>query len=343
MFERHYGLSGPPFALTPPEQGFFDSESHGKALAYLQYGLQQGEGFIVITGAIGTGKSTVVNRLFAELDPEKLDAARIVTSQLQASAALRMILDAFGLRCRSADKGTMVRDLEKYLLARREQGRRALLVIDEAQNLPPRTLEEIRMLSNLTAGGQSLLQTFLVGQPQFQRVLSDPAMEQFRQRVIGWCHLEPMSAAEVAAYVKHRLVQAGWSGNPGVTEAALGVLHRESGGIPRIVNQMCNRLLLFGALEQLTWLEAEHAQAAIADLRAEQNGAGLAPESAPAEPVPAGAGDALSREMGSLRRTVESHHQMLSQLVQLVGTRLGPAAPVPASAGIPLPRRLHRA
>ena len=340
MFERHYGLSGPPFSLTPPEQGFFDSESHGKALAYLQYGLQQGEGFIVVTGAVGTGKSTVVNRLFAELDPEKLDAARIVTSQIQASAALRMILDAFGLRCRSSDKGIMVRDLEKFLGARREQGRRALLVIDEAQNLPPRTLEEIRMLSNLTAGGQSLLQTFLVCQPQFQRVLSDPSMEQFRQRVIGWCHLEPMSATEVGAYVRHRLVQVGWNGNPGIAEAALAVVHRESGGIPRMVNQMCNRLLLFGALEQLAWLDAEHAEAAIADLRAEQNGAGPAPEAAPVDAAPAVRDDALPRELVSLRRTVESHHQMLSHLVQLVGARLAPA---PAPAVIPLPRRPHHA
>jgi type II secretory pathway predicted ATPase ExeA len=327
MFERHYQLSGPPFGLTPPEHGFFDSASHGKALSYLRYGLQQGEGFIVITGPIGSGKSTVVNRLFAELDADTLDAARICTTQLQAGAALRLILNAFGLPCRSGDKGALLRELERFLQERHRAGRRVLLVIDEAQNLPPRTLEEIRMLSNLSVGGRSLLQTFLVGQPQFQRVLAHPGMEQFRQRVIGWCHLEPMSPDEVVAYVHHRLTLVGWQGRPHITEAALHRLHAETGGIPRLVNQLCNRLLLLGALETLDTLDLAQAEEVVRDLAGEVNAAVADQIDTPSLPGPTAAADSETRrEIARLRRTVDSHHEVLARLVRLVGMGVRPAA-----------------
>ncbi len=330
MFERAYGLSGPPFRLTPSTDGFFRSKAHEKALSYLRYGLQQAEGFIVVTGEVGTGKSTVVNHLFAELDPARLDAGRIATTQVDEDSALRLVLAAFGLVPRAADKGGRLAELEAFLAGRRRLGRRVLLVVDEAQNLPTRTLEEIRMLSNLTGDGQPLLQTFLVGQPQFQRLLASPDMEQLRQRVIGWCHLEPLGREELGAYVRHRLSNVGWAGNPELTEPALDVVHRASRGVPRLVNQLCNRLLLLGALEGLSRLDSPQAQVVVDDLALE-SGMSLAATAEPAVlrpakplrltiPEPAEAEiDQLRREVSQLRRHLDSHDRVLRHLLGLVG------------------------
>ena len=205
MFEDFYKLVGPPFKLGPDHRFFFPSKNHDKALSYLRYGLQQDEGFIVVTGDIGAGKTTLVSQLFSELDKTRFLAAQIVTSNIDADDALRMILSAFGVTPHSNDKAALLRSFESFLMAQHRAGRRVLMVVDEAQNLPTRTIEELRMLSNFSVGGQSLFQSFLVGQPQFKEMLADPSLEQFRQRVIASYHLGPMSEEETAEYIRHRL------------------------------------------------------------------------------------------------------------------------------------------
>lgn len=272
MYEAFYHLRGAPFQLVPDHRFFFRSESHTKAMSYLRFGLHQGEGFIVIIGNVGTGKSTLVRQLFSELDPQEIVAAQIVTTQVEADDAIRLILSAFNIRPAQQDKSTLIRTLEQFLVHQHRARKRVLLVVDEAQNLPRNTLEELRMLSNFTFGGRSLLQIFLLGQPQFRAVLSDPDLEQLSQRVIASYVLEPMTQAETAAYIEHRLRMAGWNGDPAFTPAALEAIHAETEGVPRRINLVCNRLLLYGAIEELHELDDGAVAAVLADMRDEVTG-----------------------------------------------------------------------
>jgi general secretion pathway protein A len=269
MFEGFYGLSGPPFKLNPDPRFFFGSESHRKAMSYLKFGLHQEEGFIVITGAVGSGKSTVVNQLFAELDSEKIIAAKIVTTQLDAMDILRMLCGELGIEPAAPDKASILQALTRFLAYQSEAARRVLLIIDEAQNLPRDTLEELRMLSNLTHNGKALFQSFLVGQPQFSRTLADPELEQFLQRVIASYNLETLSAEETKSYIEHRLRLVGWQGNPTFTHGAYRMIHAETKGLPRRINLLCNRILFFGAIEGLQHVDDAVVTEVLSDLRNE--------------------------------------------------------------------------
>jgi len=193
MYTDYYGFSAKPFQLSPDPRFFFGSRGHSRALAYLRYGLSQGEGFIVITGGIGTGKTTfgigtgkttLVKSLFQELDPNQVIAAQLVTTQLEADELLRSVVAAFGLPYEEVGKAALLRHFEDFLRGHARHGRRVLLVVDEAQNLPPRSLEELRMLSNFQSDETPLLQSFLLGQEEFRHTLQEPGMEQLRQRVI---------------------------------------------------------------------------------------------------------------------------------------------------------------
>jgi general secretion pathway protein A len=322
MFEDFYKLMGPPFKLGPDHRFFYPSKNHDKALSYLRYGLQQDEGFIVVTGDIGAGKTTLVSQLFSELDKNRFLAAQIVTSNIDADDALRMILSAFGVTPHSNDKAALLRSFESFLAAQHRAGRRVLMVVDEAQNLPPRTIEELRMLSNFTAGGESLFQSFLVGQPQFKEMLADPSLEQFRQRVIASYHLGPMSEEETADYIRHRLTLVGWRKDPAIEPEAFDLIYRHSGGIPRRINTLCSRLLLYGALEGLHVIDAAAVQDVIADLRTEVT-------EAPSKPMAAKSnghavnGHAGGHEVASLLASIEqltdtvnSHDRALRQLLE---------------------------
>jgi len=250
MYAEHYGLTGRPFQLSPDPRFFFDSRGHRKAVAYLTFGLNEREGFIVITGDVGTGKTTLVGHLMDRIDRNQFVSARIVTTQLDADNALRMVASAFGLAIQAKDKASLLRDIEAFLAATQEGGRHALLVVDEAQNLSPAALEELRMLSNFQASGKPLVQIFLLGQPQFRALMGRPEMEQLRQRVIASCHLEPLEEDETRAYIEHRLRHVGWRGDPSFTPAAFALIHAHSGGVPRRINTLCGRLLLYGFLEE---------------------------------------------------------------------------------------------
>jgi general secretion pathway protein A len=323
MFEDFYRLVGPPFKLGPDHRFFFPSKNHDKALSYLRYGLQQDEGFIVVTGDIGAGKTTLVSQLFSELDRTRFLAAQIVTSNIDADDALRMILSAFGVTPHSNDKAALLRSFEAFLMAQHRAGRRVLMVVDEAQNLPPRTIEELRMLSNFTVGGQALFQSFLVGQPQFKEMLADPSLEQFRQRVIASYHLGPMSAEETADYIRHRLTLVGWRNDPAIEPEAFDLIYRHSGGIPRRINTLCSRLLLYGALEGLHIIDAPAVQDVIADLRTEVTEAPSKPLAAKMNGHAANGHAVNGHEVASLMASIEqltdtvnSHDRALRQLLE---------------------------
>jgi putative secretion ATPase (PEP-CTERM system associated) len=285
MYDQFYGLQGRPFQLTPDPHYYFESATHRKALSYLGYGLAQGEGFIVITGDIGAGKTTLVGHLMETIDPARLTAVKIVSTQVEGDDMLRLAAQSFGLVTDGQAKATILRQIEGYLHAQARAGRRTLLIVDEAQNLPISSVEELRMLSNFQLGGQSLLQIFLLGQPEFRDLVRSPELEQLRQRVIATHHLEPMMANEIEPYIIHRLGIAGWTGNPAFTPDAFAALYAATGGVPRRLNALVSRVLLLGAIEQLHVIDGEVVGAVVADM-------GLDVDFAP-EPVVASALDAV--------------------------------------------------
>jgi putative secretion ATPase (PEP-CTERM system associated) len=269
MYEDFYGLSGKPFQLNPDPAFFFGSRGHKRAFAYLQYGVYQNEGFIVITGEVGAGKTTIVRNLFEHLDRGRLVAAQIVSTQLDADDMLRSVATAFGLPMRAVDKATILASLEAFLCKLAIDGKRALLVVDEAQNLSPRAIEELRMLSNFQLGEHSLLQSFLIGQPELREMMQSPQMLQLRQRVIASYHLGPLDKGETQAYVEHRLRRVGWKGDPKFKPETFDLVHSASGGIPRRINTLCNRLLLAGFLGEKHEFDVADVQAIVHEISEE--------------------------------------------------------------------------
>lgn len=267
MYDNHYGLTGRPFQLTPDPAFWFDTATHRKAMAYLGYGLSQGEGFIVITGDPGTGKTTLLGHLMQTIDADRLNVIRMVTTQVEADDLLRLVAAGLDVDHDGLTKAQLLSEIERGLHNVARSGRRTLLVIDEAQSLPVGSIEELRMLSNFQAGGYALLQIFLLGQPEFrQRLHGSDRLEQLRQRVIAMHHLDPMGLEEVGPYLEHRLGIVGWTGTPSFTMDALAALHRWSGGIPRRLNQLASRVLLFGAIEGIEQFGALDVEQVIDDL-----------------------------------------------------------------------------
>src|SRR5690348_6220670 len=269
MYASYYGFRIKPFQLKPDPNFFFDSKGHKRAIAYLEYGLSQGEGFIVITGEVGAGKTTLVRHLFRKLDSEKILPAQIVNTDLDSGETLRMVAAAFGLPYENLSKASLLIGLEQFFRQCDQQGKRTLLVVDEAQNLSPRTVEELRMLSNFQTDDRPLLQTFLLGQPEFRETLLSRDMQQLRQRVIATYHLGPMDLAETQSYIEHRLAMAGWQGNPSFDEDAFGAIYDYSGGIRRKINSLCDRLLLMGCLEKLHHFGGAEVNEVIQDIQQE--------------------------------------------------------------------------
>ncbi|RZU98377.1 XrtA/PEP-CTERM system-associated ATPase [Spiribacter vilamensis] len=265
MYERFYNLIGKPFQLSPDPAFFYGSRGHKRAAAYLEYGVEQGEGFIVITGEVGAGKTTLVRNLFRSLPLNRVVAAQIVSTQLDANDMLGAVCSAFGLGTEGGKAERLFR-LEKHLQACQRAGKRCLLVVDEAQNLSPATLEELRMLSNFQSDSGSLLQSFLVGQPEFRDMFQGDAMRQLRQRVIATCHLGPLNADETREYIEHRLRKVGWEQDPSFTDAAFDALHRYSEGVPRRINTVCDRLLLMASLEERHEIDADGVQEVVDEL-----------------------------------------------------------------------------
>jgi putative secretion ATPase (PEP-CTERM system associated) len=269
MYETYYGLDAKPFQLNPDPSFFFGSRGHRRAFAYLQYGLFQGEGFIVITGEVGAGKTTLVRSLLEQLDPGKVIAAQLVSTQLDAEDMLRAVAAAFGLPIRATQKAELLATLEAFLCREMQERRRALLVVDEAQNLSPRAIEELRMLSNFQFGDRALLQSFLVGQPELRTLMQSREMQQLRQRVIASYHLGPMDRQETQAYVEHRLTRVGWREDPGFEPAAFDAIYGASSGLPRRINTVCNRVLLAAYLAEKHLIAAADVDAVADEMQRE--------------------------------------------------------------------------
>ena len=236
-------------------------------MSYLGYGLAQGEGFIVITGEVGAGKSTLVAHLMATIDLSRQTVAQVVTSALNGEELVHIAAQAFGLPVHGHDKAAALGAIEAFLHAEARAGRRCLLIVDESQNLSIGALEELRMLSNFQLGSHPLLQTLLLGQPEFRETLLEhPKLEQLRQRVIATHHLEAMAPEEVQPYIEHRLKCVGWTGNPAFAPAIFAKLHKASGGVPRRINQIVHRLLLLGAVDQAPRLDDAMLSQVLAEL-----------------------------------------------------------------------------
>jgi general secretion pathway protein A len=267
MYESYYGFHERPFQLTPNPQWFFASKLHKRALAYLQYGLSQGEGFIVITGDVGTGKTTIANQLLSRLEPSII-ARQIVTSKLEPEDLLRMICSVFHLQVKDGNKSAYIEAISRYLAHLHQQKKRALLLVDEAQNLPLESIEELRMLSNFQIAGKPLLQSFLLGQNELNLIIQSPDMEQFRQRIIASSNLSALSEEDSKSYIEYRIQQAGVS-RPLLSSDCFGAIYQFTSGIPRKINNLLDRVLLYGFLEDRNQLSLADVQDVIREIGGE--------------------------------------------------------------------------
>jgi putative secretion ATPase (PEP-CTERM system associated) len=318
MYEDFYHLSAKPFQLNPDPRFFFGSKGHKRAMAYLDYGLSLGEGFIVITGDVGAGKTTLVRNLLKQLEKENIIAAQLVSTQLDAEDTLRSVAASLGLEHEGLSKSALLKNLEDYLNSATRQGKRVLLVVDEAQNLTARAVEELRMLSNFQNNDRSLIQTFLLGQPEFRGILQGSDMQQLRQRVIASYHLGPLDADETRGYIEHRLHMVGWKGNPGFADDAFSAIHRFTGGIPRRINTFCDRLMLFGYLEEISHFDEDQVNQVIEDLRNE-----VAHQESPIQMGTQsmhGAGGAVlhTQDSGVLTQRVEQIERSINRILPIV-------------------------
>ncbi len=271
MYDQFYGFTGRPFQLTPDPHFYFESGTHRKAMSYLGYGLAQGEGFIVITGDVGAGKTTLVGHLMNTIDSGRLTAVKLVSTQVEGDDLLRLVAEQFGIEWEGESKAELLRSMEQYLREQARAGKRTLLIVDEGQNLAISALEELRMLSNFQLGGHSLLQIFLLGQPEFRQTLfHSPTLEQLRQRVIATHHLDPMEPEEVEPYILHRLGKVGWTGNPSFSPDAFEEIFDYSEGVPRKLNVLVSRLLLYGAVEQMNRITAQNVRSVVAEIEADR-------------------------------------------------------------------------
>lgn len=276
MYESFYHLSANPFRLTPDPRFCFSHSTYQESHAYLLYAIELGEGFILLTGRPGAGKTTLIQGFLGSLDASKRVAARIAVTDFEASELLRAVAYNFGIDGEGLDKATLLRRIEQFFMAQVQAGRRVLLVIDEAQRLSHASLEELRLLADLQLGIDPLLQIFLVGQDALREVMDEPDMEQLQQRVIGSCRLDPLNVRETRSYIEHRLRQAGWQGVLELTGAAVLAVYEYSQGVPRHINKICTRLLLQGFMEKKYILDREDVQRVGRELGNEQ----LAPLSA---------------------------------------------------------------
>ena len=274
MYEAFYGLTSKPFQLNPDPSFYFGSKQHRRAKAYLEYGLLRNEGFIVITGEIGAGKTTIVRGLLDSMDGSSVTAANLVSTQLDAEDTLRMVGAAFGVRVKDVSKADLLMALEAFLVTQVSEGKRSLLIVDEAQNLTARAVEELRMLSNFQFGKQALLQTFLVGQPEFREILQHPNMQQLRQRVTATCHIGPLDVEETKGYIEHRLKCAGSTGKPEFGPGTYEAIFKASAGIPRRINSVCDRLLLLGFLGEKDLLELADVDEVVKEMHDEGSSGG---------------------------------------------------------------------
>jgi len=318
MYTEFYKFAGQPFQLTPDPHFYFDSSAHRKAMTYLGYGLAQGEGFIVVTGEIGSGKTTLVSRLAETIDRSRLTLGRIVTTHVDGGELLRLVAQAFAINGTGLDRAEILTKIEAFLRAEARSGKRVLLVVDEVQTLSIEALDALRMLSNFQDDERSLIQIFLLGQPEFRDKLASPELEQLAQRVIATHHLEPVAAGEVAAYLSHRLSLVGWEQDPRFDAGAIAAFYRHTGGIPRRLNTLAHRVLLAGGVEQRHTIDASFVDAVAIDLARDAGEDPRLPPRRPGFAAAAAADGALVRRVADLEQRLEQNEEALRRVLTLL-------------------------
>jgi general secretion pathway protein A len=244
MYQSYYGFTEMPFNITPDPRFLYLSPTHQEALQHLKYGVAQKKGFMVLVGEVGCGKTTLCRRFLNEIDPAHYDTALILNPRVTETQMLKAILTELGETKLARSQVDLVAQINRVLLERIEKGRDIVVIIDEAQNLKFEVLEQIRLLSNLETDKQKLLQIILMGQPELKEILAREELRQLRQRILVHYELHPLSAHDVRHYIQHRLSLAGSNGRPHFTSWALRAIHRGSRGIPRLVNNLCDKSIL---------------------------------------------------------------------------------------------------
>ncbi len=270
MYLEYYRLKEPPFNITPDPRFLFFSEKHREAFNHLLFGIQERKGFILLTGEVGAGKTTLCRALLEQLGP-KFKTALILNPRLSETQLLKAILAEFGLPIKGRDRQAYLDTLNKFLLQQVELGNDVVLVVDEAQNMSFETLEQVRLLSNLETDKQKLLQTILMGQPELRDIVNSENLRQLRQRITVRFHLGPLTIGETAHYIQHRLTIAGANGFPNFDATAVRAVHDYSRGIPRLVNAVCDRALLAGYVRQTDEITRKVVQDAIRDLEGHES------------------------------------------------------------------------
>jgi len=248
MYEDFYGLKALPFNITPDPRFLFFSNGHREAFEHIVFGITQRKGFIQITGEVGAGKSTICRAVLEELD-DGTSTALILNPVMTGIQLLRSVLRELDLDDRGNDRVRLTERLNTFLLERADVDEEVVLLIDEAQDMSPELLEQVRLLSNLETDDRKLLQIVLVGQPELKTMLASDSLRQLSQRITIRFHLEPIRRDEIKAYILHRLQVAGSNGRPSFTPAAYRAIHRHSRGVPRLVNAVCDKSLLCGYVE----------------------------------------------------------------------------------------------
>ena len=266
MYESFFGLNTDPFRLSADSRVCFNHPSYIRAKGAVQYALYRAEGFVMITGRPGTGKTTLVGDLMASLPPDKYVIGHLVSSQLEGGDLLRMVAYAFGLGVQEQQKAHLLMQLMAFLAAKHQAAMRSVLIIDEAQGLAPSALHELRRLSDLQHEGHPLLQIVLLGQESLREMIRSSEMEPIHQRLVAAWHLEPLGPEDAIGYVRHRLEQAGWRGDPGFAPGVLPVVYSFSKGIPRRINLICSRLMLHAFLAESHTVTPVDAEAVIQEL-----------------------------------------------------------------------------
>lgn len=269
MYQEFYNLNGKPFQLTPDAAMLFPSKGHKRAMSYLLYGLEQGEGFVMITGAVGTGKTLLIQKLLEEVADRNVAVASIASANLNGEDILPAVASAFDLPYESRSKEALLQELRKHLIGLHGRHAHVLLVVDEAQTLDPTALEMLRILSNFEVKGRALLQVFLIGQTELRKLIINNRMEQLRQRIIASHRMEPMGDGESLAYIMHRLYAVGWDHDPELAPGIFSSIYRASGGVPRRINLIMDRLLLHGYLEELHHLDETALNVVLNEIRDE--------------------------------------------------------------------------
>jgi len=270
MYDHYFNLSAEPFRLSPDHRFCYKHSLYAKAMAYMAYAFMRGEGFVLITGHPGTGKTTLVGDLIESLSSEDVTVGNLVSTQLAADDLLRMVAFSFGLEAEGAEKSLILQRLSSKFLTLSREGGRALLIVDEAQDLTPKALEELRLLTNLQQDGQPLLQIFLLGQSELRDLVHSAGMEQVHQRIVAASHLQALKENETRAYVEHRLSVVGWRNDPAISTAVYPVIFKFSEGVPRRINLICSRLFLHASVEQRHQISVADAKTVVAELQEEQ-------------------------------------------------------------------------